>query len=81
MDGAEDDEAREQGPFELENILLESVNERGTIHVLVKWKGYSFSECTWEAYNRLSKGLRDWWVTEKSMRYPGIGDASIQIKR
>ena len=31
-------------------------------------------------YNRLTTVLRDWWVSEKTLRYPGIGDASIQIK-
>lgn len=54
--------------YEVEDILDKRV-DNNDVHYLVKWKGYNFSECTWESVNNLNGCKRKIRKFEKEVRY------------
>ena len=50
--------------YEVERILDKKIIS-GTVHYLVKWKGYNISESTWEPKQNLKNCARMLWCFEK----------------
>jgi hypothetical protein len=53
--------------YEVEDILDKRVDNNDVLY-LVKWKGYKFSECTWESVNNLNGCKRKIRKFEKEVR-------------
>ncbi|XP_045766671.1 chromobox protein homolog 5-like [Maniola jurtina] len=49
----EDEEEEEEAEYEVEKII-DSKRIKGKLHYLIRWKGYSASNDTWEPHNTLS---------------------------
>jgi hypothetical protein len=70
-----------RGSFTVEDILLEGVNQRGTVSVLIKWEGYDFVECTWEPITNLNQSVLGWWLKERERRYPRVSLDVLRYRR
>ena len=61
------DAKRDAEEYEIESILAHRNTKGGEKKYLVKWKGYTFEECTWEpAKNFKSHTLRDYHAKRKA---------------
>lgn len=54
--------------YEVEDILDKKI-ENNDVQYLVKWKGYNFSECTWESVSNLNGCKRKIKKFEKEVRW------------
>ena len=60
-------EEQSENTYEVESIL-DKKNEAGHIYYLIKWKDYTFSECTWESIDNLKNCKRKIKKFEKEVK-------------
>ena len=70
--------ADEEGYFEVEKVMDKRVNGSGNVDYLVKWKGFSMMQSTWEPEDSLSYAQNSVEEYENSHRNAGFAEQKGQ---
>ena len=45
---------------------------------LTNWEGYSDLDCSWVRESAMSMDTKDWWLSERELRYPGYSSGTFR---